>query len=195
MIIRPFMDTDIEDAGLLAMQLWEKELPHVSKEVKYLIYQYLVRYYYYPQSEYCFCAVEGTVLQGILLAYFCNGSENSADEWVNAHITNENRSILENYRAYLMGNRVKEHSLAFDHEIILALFATRRKGVGKLLIQALEEKCRKNNVHSMLLWTDETCNISYYRRNRFSQVACIQTFPTLGNLSLTTCFFRKYFSQ
>ncbi len=56
------------------------------------------------------------------------------------------------------------------NSIYLGLLASEAKGAGSRLIEKLKEEARKNNVKSIYLWTDETCNYKYYEKRDFKLI-------------------------
>lgn len=193
MEIHRFTEAHLEQAAEIAAGHWGKETPSVAAQDHPLLFNYLVRYYFHPESAFSLAAVENGVLCGFLLAHLKSAGTNRAGEWLEPRLTPENRPAFERYCAYIDGNCAREMRAAGDREIILSLFASRRKGCGGLLMREFETACRASGVPSMVLWTDETCDFDWYSRNGFEEAARAPTFPALDGRQLTTYIFRKHF--
>lgn len=194
MEVHPFTERHLEEAGRIALAHWGDTVPQLRAGLRPLIYRYLVRYYFEPQSELSFGISDESGLVGMLLAAPALSHTSSSDsDWVEAQLLPEDRDAFAEYKAYLDGNRQKELQYAHADEVILSFFASSRRGGGRLLMQAFEEKSRLLKFNSMLLWTDDTCDFSYYYHNGFEEVAQLPTDPAPWGMSLTTYLFRKHF--
>lgn len=190
--IRVFSAEDLDQAGLIARRLWGEEAPCIPEKIRTRIYQYLARYYFVPESPYSYAAVENGKLCAFLLASpHGNDDGSAADAWIAGQLTPEERPVFEAYRNYIDGNRRKEMGAVKPGEILLLLFASIRKGCGRLLMAEFEARCRKRKVGSVLLWTDNTCDFEYYHRNGFTEVSHFAADPSLPGMKLTTYLFRK----
>ncbi len=191
--IHDFTTDHLNDAGMIALQQWKGEAPEMPEKMCPLIYQYLVRYYYVPDSPFSLGATENGKLCAFLLAAPASHADSAlADQWISGQLNNkEEEDFFQDYKAYLDGNSQKEQNHALTGEVALLLFASIRKGAGRTLLAEFEKRCRKHGIPSFLLWTDETCDFDYYYKNGFSEAAKFPTNPPLGNQTLTTYLFRK----
>ena len=57
-----------------------------------------------------------------------------------------------------------------NNSLYLGLLASEARGMGSVLIEKLKEEAIKNNVTSIYLWTDETCNYKYYEKRNFKLI-------------------------
>lgn len=194
--IHDFDSRYFDDAGMIALQQWEEEVPAMPEAMRKRIYQYLVRYYFVEGSPFSIGAFENGRLCAFLLAAPASHREcELADRWISERLyTSEEKRFFQEYKAYIEGNQNCECSYALPGEIALLLFASIRKGAGRLLLAEFERRCLQHHIPSMLLWTDETCDFEYYYRNGFIECAKIPTNPTLYGQALTTYLFRKSIS-
>jgi len=191
--IHNFAENHLDAAGEIALRLWETTIPGMPEDIRGRIYQYLVRYYYTPDSPLSIGASENGILHAFLLAAPLGHAESEfADKWIAGRLNGSaEHAFFNEYKAYIDGNRKREAGHALANEAVLLLFASVRRGAGRMLMAEFENRCRNRGISSMLLWTDETCDFDYYRRNRFSEVTRFPTDPTVCGQSLTTYLFRK----
>ena len=114
-----------------------------------------------------------------------------ADDSFFLQLSDSEKVFLESYRAYLEGNRQKEMLQLREKEALLLLFASVRKGCGSMLMERFFERCRERGIPSVLLWTDDTCDFEWYRRNCFCEVAHFAAEPSLPGRKLETFIFRR----
>jgi hypothetical protein len=169
--LRDFRAEDLEQAGKIALQIWGDESVFIPASVREGIYSYLVRYCFVPGSHFsCALTDENGVLCAFLLAsapgaYSCA----AADAWAKENLPEESFPFFESYKAYLDGNTKAEETFLEKDEVLLLLFASIRKGCGSCLMEEFKRRCRKHRFRSMLLWTDDTCNFSWYQKHGFSE--------------------------
>lgn len=175
------------------MELWKGEMP-VPDGMESALYHFLVRYYYIPESPYNFAVLDGRRLRGFLLAAPAAMPErhDSAREWIQPHLTNDaQKAFFKEYWDYVNSNSDAERRAALPGEVLLLLFGSLQRGCGRIMMEAFESECRKNGVGSYLLWTDETCDFEYYRKNRFTAVAHFPCAAAIKGKHLETWLFRK----
>lgn len=188
-----FTEPLLDQGGDAAMELWKGEMP-VPQGMERTLYHFLVRYYYIPESPYNFAVLDGRRLRGFLLAAPAAMPErhDSAREWIQPHLTNDaQKSFFAEYWGYVNSNSAAEKQAALPGEVLLLLFGSLQRGCGRRMMEAFESECRKNGVASYLLWTDETCDFEYYRRNRFAEVANFPCAAAIKGKHLDTWLFRK----
>lgn len=191
MKLHAFTERHLPEAGRIALAHWGDSVPEIPAELRPLLYEYLVRYYFVPDSPFSFGISEGGVLRAMLLAAPAAGHPEVSDQWIRERLKPEEHALFDEYKAYLDGNRIKEFSAAREDEVILSFFASAQRGCGRMLMQAFEAACHAHGYRSMLLWTDDTCDFSYYYHNGFEEVAKLPTEPTIQGQRLTTYLFRK----
>ncbi len=192
MQLHPFTEKHLDQAGEIALAHWGDSLPELSTGLRPLIYQYLVRYYYVPGSTLSFgVSDDDGKLCGMLLAAPATEHNPHSYDWMLKQLEPEDHDSFHNYKAYLDGNRDKELRHARPREVVLSFFASVQRGCGRMLMQAFESACRSQGYDSMLLWTDDTCDFTYYYHNGFEEVAKLKTDPAPANCNLTTYLFRK----
>ncbi len=188
-----FSEGLLNQGGDATMELWKGEMP-VPQGMERTLYHFLVRYYYIPESPYNFAVLDGRRLRGFLLAAPAAMPErhDSAREWILPHLTNDARkAFFKEYWDYVNSNSAAEKQAALPGEVLLLLFGSLQRGCGRRMMEAFESECRKNGVASYLLWTDETCDFEYYRRNRFAEVANFPCAAAIKGKHLDTWLFRK----
>lgn len=188
-----FSEGLLNQGGDATMELWKGEMP-VPQGMERTLYHFLVRYYYIPESPYNFAVLDGRCLRGFLLAAPAAMPErhDSAREWILPHLTNDaQKAFFKEYWDYVNSNSAAEKQAALPGEVLLLLFGSLQRGCGRIMMEAFESECRKNGVGSYLLWTDETCDFEYYRRNRFAEVANFPCAAAIKGKHLDTWLFRK----
>lgn len=188
-----FSEGLLNQGGDATMELWKGEMP-VPDGMESALYHFLVRYYYIPESPYNFAVLDGRRLRGFLLAAPAAMPEchDSAREWILPHLTNDARkAFFKEYWDYVNSNSDAERRAALPGEVLLLLFGSLQRGCGRIMMEAFESECRKNGVASYLLWTDETCDFEYYRKNRFTAVAHFPCAAAIKGKHLETWLFRK----
>ena len=191
LILRDFSEDDLSGAGEIACRLWQGEADFIPGSMQPKLYEYLVRYYYVPDSPLSCAVTFKGKLCAFLLAAAEKHSSREADLWIRGKLSAGEEKIFEIYKAYLDGNKYAEEKLMQKNEVLLLLFCSIQKGCGALLMEEFLRRCRKNGISSMLLWTDDTCDLQWYQRNGFTEVARFPANPTLPGQQLTTFIFRK----
>lgn len=192
LILRDFSCGDLPGAGEIALRLWGSETDFIPASMLRDLYEYLVRFYYVPDSPLS-CAV---TCSGELCAFMLAATEKHsschADEWILKRISSpEEKKVFEIYKAYLEANQKAEEKELRSHEAMVLLLASIRPGCGKLLMEELNRRCLKQDIRSILLWTDDTCNVQWYERNHFAEVSHFAATPSLPGQNLNTYLYRK----
>ena len=190
-VLRDFTPGDFSSAAEIARQAWGDEEGFLPHGLLSRIYNYLVRYYYVPDSPFSLAVTHQGDLCAFLLAAPGEHESSAADRWIEELLSEREREIFESYKAYLEGNSHATEKEKLPDEVMLLLFAGIKKGSGSLLMAEFERRCRENNIKSMLLWTDDTCDFQWYQRRNFTEVAVFPANPSLPGRNLTTLIFRK----
>ena len=189
--LRDFTPGDFSSAAEIARQAWGDEGGFLPPALLSRIYGYLVRYYYVPDSPFSLAVTHEGRLCAFLLAAAGEHETFAADCWIEAQLAEEERKVFQSYKAYLDGNSHAAEQAKLPGEVCLLLFAGIKKGSGSLLMAEFERRCRKRNITSMLLWTDDTCDFQWYQRRNFTEAARFPANPSLPGRNLTTLIFRK----
>ena len=190
--IREFSSGDLPAASRITEHIWGEECGTLPPDLSRMIYEYLVRYYYVPDSSLSLAAADGeNTLRAFLLAAAGEYSHKAADEWAARNCPAEGRGFFNAYRAYLDGNGDAVRRMLKEKEVRLLLFGSLQKGAGSLLLNELVRRCRGRGVSSLLLWTDDTCDFAWYDRRGFSLAAEFDAIPSLPGRKLRTLVFRK----
>ena len=168
-MIRKYLKQDFDRVKEITLKYWGKEVP-MTKELETFIYDFLVRYYLYD-NEYTFVNDDDEV-NAFLLANMKN-DKNEALNFFKKEVKKlsfDDRENAKKYLDYIEYNHNKVFSHMENNSIYLGLLASEAKGAGSKLIEKLKEEARKNNVKSIYLWTDETCNYKYYEKRDFKLI-------------------------
>ena len=100
----------------------------------------------------------------------------------------ERQIALELY-SYLesCGKSVKE--VMNEDDIMLGLFVSIQRGCGRKLLEKLVETCRENRIKNIYLWTDTTCDYTYYQKNEFELVKDVENF--VNGRKIGTLIYKK----
>lgn len=190
-ILRDFFPEDLDMAGEIALQIWGSESGLIPDSMRKNLYCYLARYYYVPESPLsCAATVDGK-LNAFLLASRGELVPTAAEQWIMPRLSTAEKAIFRTYKAYIDGNQKSEAAFARANEAVLLLFASIKKGCGSMLMQEFQRRCRSCGLDSMILWTDDTCDFTWYERNKFTEVTRFPAVPSLPGMKLTTFIFRK----
>lgn len=189
--IEPFTLADISEASWLTMAAWSGELV-ASRQTKQLLYEGMVRYYY-RNENYSYKISDGKGMQAFLLAGLPGNAAGGSTWWGQAIncLSPQEQELVQGYHAYLAYNGQRMEAFAGADDLLLHLFISRRPGCGQGLLTQVEQAAGQRQKKGLLLWTDETCNYAYYRKNGFRQ---LDKFPNscsgaLGKLQ--TLIYRK----
>ena len=188
--IRAFREKDIGEAGQMACDVWSGELSGIRTELNRFIHEYLVRYYD-VNRRYSY-SVAGDSLDAFLLAGF-KRDRSDCDKWFYGELSlfsEAEKEIALHYRNYLGKNGEAVKKFMGERDIQMGLFMSRASGTGRLLLDNLEDVCRRNDVRNLFLWADATCNVSYYERNGFDMVERFENDSLPDTGCLDTCIFR-----
>lgn len=190
MIIRNFEDKDIEQASKIAHLVWGDLYTNESKELQKLIYDFMIEYYDLNR-KYSFSILDEDV-KAFLLSGLRNDKNNSTEIYKQKILklgSKKEQKIAFELLEYLehCGQEVK--NIMTNYDIMLNLFISQQKGYGKILLRELSEICKQNNIKNIYLWTDTTCDYSYYAKNDFNLVKETTTF--INSRNVKTIIYRK----
>ena len=189
--LKPFTLADIEEAAQLTYATWGDEL-QADEQVKQVLYEAMVRYYY-RNGDYSYKVVDAQGMQGFLLAGLPeNGPYKGA--WLQEAgrcLACSEQRLLDGYHDYLAYNALQLEKYVEQDALLLHLFLSRRPGCGQKLLQQLVELAAAAQRGSMLLWSDETCDYAYYRKNGFQQLAKFSNSKSAELGKLQTLIYKK----
>ena len=194
--IQDFTANQLGSVSKLIVQLWDNSAGEMPKELDSLFNEYVLRYYYVPSSNFNLVAkTDGEICGCLLAAPACDLKNNTADEWIKGRLHGADAvNCFNEIKSYIDSMRELEHQYANENEAILLFFASIQKGSGKALMAEFEKRCREQNIDSMLLWTDDSCNYEYYYRKGFEEVSKSISPTMMGGRNTTTWVFRKKFN-
>lgn len=171
MNIRNFEDRDILEVCKISHLVWGDLYKKESLAVQKIIYNFTVEYYDLNREFSLICEDDG--LKGFILAAKKEDAKDLYKKLLsqiqNNFSKNEQKVILDLYE-YLdyCGKLVKAKMTSND--IMMGLFVSVQKGVGKSLLNRLSEICIAKGMKNIYLWTDTTCDYDYYKKNNFELV-------------------------
>lgn len=190
-MIRKFEEKDIREAKDITFDIWNNELGEFSYEFKQFIYEYLVRYYLL-NNGFSFVYDENGVKAFLLAAN--KKDHNEVDAWFNqclSKLTSKEKKRALEYKEYLVSNGDSMKSLMGDDDLYVALFASTGSGKGKYLLNHLENICKSSSIRNLYLWTDNTCNYSYYDKKHFVKVKEFPSTFKVKDKLINTIIFKK----
>lgn len=190
MIIRNFEDSDIVEAGAIAHLTWGDMYADESRDLQNLIYEFMVGYYDLNRKFSFSCSNDG--FKGFILAARkadVNNSYEKLKSRVEKLRDKKERQIALELYSYLesCGKSVKE--VMNEDDIMLGLFVSIQRGCGRKLLEKLVETCRENRIKNIYLWTDTTCDYTYYQKNEFELVKDVENF--VNGRKIGTLIYKK----
>ena len=161
----------LQEAANLAYGFWKDESDRGTPAQRVLLYQYLVHYYYHPESTMNIAVMEQGRLAAFILAQPALDRTTLEDAFLNTVSEQDDAwPLIMDYKAYLDGNQRLEDQAAEASDVILSLFMSRRHGCGRMLLEELQRRARQGRFSRMILWTDDTCDYDYYPAHGFDLV-------------------------
>lgn len=189
-MIRNFEDSDIIEACAISHLTWGDLYTNQSLNLQNLIYDFMVEYYDLNREFSFSCLEDG--FNGFLLAAL-KADRNNSYETLKKRVENlqddkEQKTALELFD-YLetCGRAVKE--VMNDDDVMLGLFVSVKKGCGRKLFEKLVETCRQRGIKNIYLWTDTTCDYTYYQKNNFILVK--EVFNIINGKEIGTLIYKK----
>lgn len=183
--IERFTLNDIAEATCLTQLTWGEEMALANTQLKEVLYEAMVRYYF-RSSEFSYKIVdEDGTMQGFLLATPLTARD-SSQKWLQEHVQSfaaVEQDLVYNYLRYLSYNGQQVRKLAQAEDLLLCLFLSRKPGVGSKLLENVEDVARAHSIKRMHLWADATCDYSYYRRRGYKEAGHFinKILPELGD--------------
>ncbi|MDY2637445.1 MAG: hypothetical protein SOV56_05870 [Phascolarctobacterium sp.] len=183
--IERFTLNDIAEATCLTQLTWGEEMALANTQLKEVLYEAMVRYYF-RSSEFSYKIVdEDGTMQGFLLATPLTARD-SSQKWLQEHVQGfaaVEQDLVYNYLRYLSYNGQQVRKLAQAEDLLLCLFLSRKPGVGSKLLENVEDVARAHSIKRMHLWADATCDYSYYRRRGYKEAGHFinKILPELGD--------------
>ena len=170
--ILPFTQDDIPAAVELTVDAWSEALQSWDQDIARVVCEYSVRYEYQNPSLALKIVADGE-MKGFIFA--SNGGGNpAADEWYSVARKNftdeEQNEILDMVLSSSHGNEDMVVRKMGRGDAMLTFFLSAQKGCGSLLLPAMSNLLKSRGYENMLLWTDITCNHTYYPRHGFELV-------------------------
>lgn len=172
MQILPFTNDDIPHAVELTVAAWSDALDGWDKDIARIVCEYSVRYEF-QNPALALKIVDDGKMKGFIFASSAAGNER-ADEWYSVaregfkgELQNE---ILDMVQASSHGNEDMVADKMGDNDVMLTFFLSAQKGCGKRLLAAMNSMLKSLDYKNMLLWTDITCNHTYYPHHGFELV-------------------------
>lgn len=190
MIIRNFKNHDIRNASELTHLVWGDFYKKENTKVQNLIYNFTLRYYDLNRKfSYSILNKNGD-LKGFLFA-FKKEDENDCLNTLNIMvktINNEGTILFELYEfLQLCGCETKK--FMNEKDIMIGLFVSIQKGCGKILLSQLILDCQKRKLKNLYLWSDTTCDYTYYQKHNFELMK--ETKTTLNNKEIKFYIYKK----
>lgn len=130
--------------------------------------------YYYKEEDVIFHRDDKTIF-GFLFG--CKNKKQTAKEKTlmeMAMLDNFKDGTERNYILYLRYNTLKLENHSDENDAFINLLAVspnyQGKHIGRKLIEKYLDKCRKEGVEKVYLWTDLTCNYKFYKKVKFDIV-------------------------
>ncbi|MGM9528640.1 MAG: hypothetical protein ACI3XH_01380 [Phascolarctobacterium sp.] len=183
--IARFTLNDIAEATRLTLLTWGEEMALANPQLKEVLYEAMVRYYFRSSDFSYKMADEAGAMQGFLLATPLT-SRDSSQKWLQEQLQGfaaDEQDLVYNYLRYLSYNGQQVRKLAQTEDLLLCLFLSRKPGVGSKLLENVEEVAHAHSIKRMHLWADATCDYSYYRRRGYKETGHFinKILPELGN--------------
>lgn len=168
MKVVPFNEAYLPQTIQLTNDHWKKEYDGQSDDLKNIVFEFLVRKNYY-KSTYDLMIIEDDILRGILFGY-SKSMRNDAREWLDIQMSKLNekeKSIVNTLANYLFrfDELIDMHLTQKDRKV--ALIISNIQGGGTALLNKFTDNSKADFIENIFLWTDSTCNHSYYPKRGF----------------------------
>ncbi|MCW3792660.1 hypothetical protein OM416_13780 [Paenibacillus sp. LS1] len=161
---------DIDVVAQMAYEFWGDHLEGETEEFKRFITEYSIRV---DQVDYQYSYGYKDPEPAAYLLVAKPYDENQADIWYNEHVkyfSEREQKIAREYQEYFTeyAKALTKHVQPGD--IKISFLISTQKGSGSILLNHLEEICRREGGKTLYLWTDTTCNHTYYHIKGFEKV-------------------------
>ena len=168
-MIKLYNDNYCESLNNITTSLWKGEV-EMDIELISFTYPFLVHFYSYS-NNYSY-VLEENEIKAFLLCYRLCDTNNAKEYFYNKinSLSEDNQNKAISYLNYLEYNQMKIKEYMDNNSICIGLLASVIPGGGTKLIKKLIKDAKDNNIDNIYLWTDETCNYSYYEKFGFKVV-------------------------
>ena len=189
MIVRNFLNSDIEKASQITHTVWGDLYSYENVDLQKLIYDFTLEYYYLNKN-FSF-ALDENGLCGLLFASLKTDKNLVTDEYKNKISTfnKKDRKTILNLFDYVENTGKEVKKVMNDDDLMMGLFISTQKGGGKMLLSKLKETAINNGIKNIYLWTDTTCDFDYYQKNNFTLVKEFECI--VNNQKINTLIFKK----
>ncbi|WP_138753562.1 GNAT family N-acetyltransferase [Paenibacillus sinopodophylli] len=181
---------DIDIVTRMAYTFWGYILKDETEEFKRFITEYSVRVdkvsygYSYGYND-----PEPVAFLLVAEPYDKEYSDIWYDECIK-RFSNREQIIAQEYQEYFAENAKALTKHMQPGDLKISFLISSQRGCGSILLNHLEEICRREGGKALYLWTDTTCNHSYYDKKGFEKVEqCVHDLSD-GEV-LTTMIYRK----
>ena len=175
MKIEEFTEKDIREASHLAYPVWGVNYIADGQGEKFglLMCEYIIRYGWYG-APYAFKITDKGKMAGCILAGNIK-QDNGYNEWIDELMPTFNdkqREAALALRDYFGKTSPKVYRyMQADKDLYLSFFLSAVQGCGKQLLAEVVAGAKRDGYEKLYLWTDSSCNHSYYARHGFEKVA------------------------
>lgn len=179
--------TDLVTVEKITRYYFAKEVK-MDLELEQFIYHFLVQYYFYNND------LSIVLKDDEVKAFILANMKNEKNDYLNIFkssvkaLNPSNIKFAYEYLDYIEYNHKRVLAYMEDNSIYLGLIASMVHHGGIDLLASLKDLARKRNVHSIYLWTDETCNYHYYEVLGFKLIDNYET--KLYDVSLKTFIYQ-----
>lgn len=193
MIVRNFLNSDIEKASQITHTVWGNLYVDESADLQKLIYDFTLEYYYLNKN-FSF-ALDDDGLCGLIFASSKTDENLVTDEYKNkiSSFNEKDRKTALNLFDYVENTGKEVKKVMNNDDLMMGLFISRKKGGGKMLLSKLKETAIANEIKNIYLWTDTTCDFDYYQKNNFTLVKEFECI--VNNKKINTLIFKKTLSN
>lgn len=193
MIVRNFLNSDIEKASQITHTVWGNLYASESNDLQKLIYDFTLEYYYLNKN-FSF-ALDDDGLCGLIFASSKTDENLVTDKYKNkiSSFNEKDRKTALNLFDYVENTGKEVKKVMNDDDLMMGLFISRKKGGGKILLSKLKESAIDNGIKNIYLWTDTTCDFDYYQKNNFTLVKEFECI--VNNKKINTLIFKKTLSN
>ena len=189
MIVRNFIDNDVEEASKISHLVWGDLYEKESCELQKLIYDFTLEYYYL-NNTFSF-ALDENGLKGLVFASLKTDKNNSIENFKTKiqNLSDNDRIIGLNLLDYVENTGREVKNAMGEDNLMMGLFISTQKGGGRMLLAKLIETAKERGIKNLYLWTDTTCDFDYYQKNKFTLVKEIEC--NVNNKNINTLIFKK----
>lgn len=193
MQILPFKEDRLPEVFEIAYQYWKKDYTDFSESFTRTVSEFIVRKNFYNNNQAYMLLVDNK-LRGILFGNSKNDANNSL-EWIEnkkATCSEEELKRINTLIEYLSTYDILLETYMTGSDAKVALFMSDIKGGGSKLLEFYTDTCKEKELHKLFLWTDTTCNHTYYPKRGFSELLSLDnSFTPSSNETFKTILYRK----